>query len=380
MEAYRSIFKKQWAPLTAGILIGFINTLMFAFDSPWAVFTGLRNWGLHILEFLGAGDVAQRSPLEYTTSVMDIAFITGAFGAALMANQFGVRIPPLREAIKGFIGGVLMGIGANFARGCTIGGFYSSIAAMSVSGLCMMLGLFIGVIIGLKYLLWENRRAAGTGFKAGRSFGVPSFIQIPLGLLVLVAGLVGVPYYYDYLDYNELGVIFAFSAALGVISQRSRFCIVRSIRDPFMTGDGEMTKGLIIAFVVAIAGFAVIKFAEIREATVFINPSAGWPAIYGGVIFGVGMTIAGGCASGSLWRAGEGQVKLMLALLGFALSAAGGHLILNLVFNYSYIKRIFLPDVFDSWLVALGILFGIMLLWYLVVSWNERTEKLVILK
>ncbi|VAX16541.1 hypothetical protein MNBD_NITROSPINAE03-520, partial [hydrothermal vent metagenome] len=64
MEAYRSIFKKQWAPLTAGILIGFINTLMFAFDSPWAVFTGLRNWGLHLLEFLGAGDVAQRSPLE----------------------------------------------------------------------------------------------------------------------------------------------------------------------------------------------------------------------------------------------------------------------------------------------------------------------------
>ncbi|VAX24008.1 hypothetical protein MNBD_NITROSPINAE04-1702 [hydrothermal vent metagenome] len=380
MEAYRSIFKKQWAPLTAGILIGFINTLMFAFDSPWAVFTGLRNWGLHLLEFLGAGDVAQRSPLEYTTSVMDIAFLMGAFGAALMANQFGIRIPPLREALKGFIGGVLMGIGANFARGCTIGGFYSSIAAMSVSGLYMMLGLFIGVIIGLKYLLWENRRASKSGFKAGRSFGLPGIIQIPLGLLVLVAALVIIPYYYDYDDLNELAVIFAFSAALGVINQRSRFCIVRAIRDPFMTGDGEMTKGLILALVVAITGFTVIKFAEIREAMVFINSSAGWPAILGGIIFGIGMTIAGGCASGSLWRAGEGQVKLMLAVLGFALSAAGGHLILNLVFDYSYVKRIFLPDVFDSWLVALGILFGIMFIWYLVTSWNEKTEKLVILK
>ncbi|VAX25246.1 hypothetical protein MNBD_NITROSPINAE03-1941, partial [hydrothermal vent metagenome] len=72
--------------------------------------------------------------------------------------------------------------------------------------------------------------------------------------------------------------------------------------------------------------------------------------------------------------------KLMLAVLGFALAAAGGHLILNLVFDYSYVKRIFLPDVFDSWLVALGILFGIMFIWYLVTSWNEKTEKLVILK
>lgn len=379
MEAYRSIFRQQWAPLTAGILIGFINTIMFAFDSPWAIFTGLRNWGLHILEFLGAGDVAQRSPLEYTTSVMNIAFIAGALGASLMAKEFGLRIPPLREALKGFIGGVLMGIGANFARGCTIGGFYSSIASMSVSGLCMMLGLFIGVIIGLKYLLWETRRA-GASFTAGRSFGLPGVVQIPLGFLVLLAAMVGIPYYYDYQDFNELGVIFALAAAIGVINQRSRFCIVRAIRDPFMTGDGEMSKGVIMALVVAISGFAIIKFAEIQEVTAFINPSAGWPAIIGGIIFGVGMTLAGGCASGSMWRAGEGQVKLILSLLGFALSAAGAHLILNLVFEYSYINRIFLPDVWDSWLLALGALFGLMFVWYLVVLWNERTEKLVILK
>jgi hypothetical protein len=100
----------------------------------------------------------------------------------------------------------------------------------------------------------------------------------------------------------------------------------------------------------------------------------------GGVIFGLGMTLAGGCASGSLWRAGEGQIKLIIALVGFALSAAGSHLMLGLVFEWSYVNRVFLPDAFDSWLLALAFLFGLMFVWYLVVAWNERTEKLVILK
>jgi len=32
-------------------------------------------------------------------------------------------------------------------------------------------------------------------------------------------------------------------------------------------------------------------------------------ALLGGSLFGAGMVIAGGCGAGSIWRAGEGQVK-----------------------------------------------------------------------
>ena len=377
MDTYKSAFREAWSPLTAGALVGFINTMMFAYESPWTVFTGLRNWGLHILEFLGIGDVAQISPFEHQSSVMDIGFLLGAFGAALAAREFAIRIPPLREAIKGIIGGALMGIGANLSRGCTIGGFYSSIASMSVSGLWMMVGLFVGVVIGLKYLVWEKKGGGGAS-GGGYMLQVPPVVQVPAGFIVIAAGMIGIPYYYNHLEFEGLAVLFGFTAALGIINQRARFCVVRAIRDPFMTGDGEMTRGVIMAFAVAITGFAILKHAEIREVMDHINPSAGWPALVGGILFGIGMTLAGGCASGSLWRAGEGHVKLMLAVLSFAIFAAGTHLFLQLVVEYSYHHRVFLPDVTGNWALAVLILFGVLALWHFVISWNEKTEKLVI--
>ncbi len=379
MKTWQELFREQWTPITGGVMIAFFNTMMFAYDSPWAVYTGVRNWGLHLLEFLGVGDVASVSPLQHTSSVMNLGFLLGAFAAALLAGQFALRIPPLREAIKGLIGGALMGIGANFARGCTIGGFYSSVASMSVSGLLMLVGLFIGVIIGLKYLLWEKRGKSGPG-KSGSVIAVPKLVQAPIGLIALGVGAIYIPYSYDLADYNELGVIFALALALGIINQRSRFCVVRSLRDPFMLGDGEMTKGLITSLVVVVIGFAVIKFLEIRDPLMGVGSTVGWPAIVGGIIFGLGMTIAGGCASGSLWRTGEGQVKLMLSLFSFAIFSGGTYVVLNIVFGFSYVNRKFLPDELDGYLPSLLLLGAIFLIWYIIVSWNERTEKLVILK
>ena len=381
MEIWKSLFKNQWSPFIGALLIGFLNTMMFAFESPWSVFAGLRNWGLHLLECIpNFPDVAQISPLEHNSSVMDMAFLAGAFGSALLAKEFSIRIPPFKEAMKGIIGGILMGIGANFARGCTIGGFYSSISALSISGLCMMVGLFFGTIVGLKYLIWDMGRPEKKPAKSGKAFYPPPLLQICSGTFVIIAGLILIPYYYDYLDLNILGVIFCIAAILGIVNQRSRFCFVRAFREPFMTGDGEMTKAAVVAFLVCVSGFSLLKFSEIKDLTAHIAPSAGFPAIIGGFVFGIGMTLAGGCASGSLWRAGEGHVKLWLAVLAFCLSAAGTHVILQVVFEYSYFKRVFLPDIFNSWLLSLLVVFGIMYFWYWMASWNERTEKLVMLK
>ncbi len=381
MEIWKSLFKNQWSPFIGALLIGFLNTMMFAFESPWSVFAGLRNWGLHLLECIpNFPDVAQISPLEHNSSVMDMAFLAGAFGSALLAKEFSIRIPPFKEAMKGIIGGILMGIGANFARGCTIGGFYSSISALSISGLCMMVGLFFGTIVGLKYLIWDMGRPEKKPAKSGKAFYPPPLLQICSGTFVIIAGLILIPYYYDYLDLNILGVIFCIAAILGIVNQRSRFCFVRAFREPFMTGDGEMTKAAVVAFLVCVSGFSLLKFSEIKDLTAHIAPSAGFPAIIGGFVFGIGMTLAGGCASGSLWRAGEGHVKLWLAVLAFCLSAAGTHVILQIVFEYSYFKRVFLPDIFNSWLLSLLVVFGIMYFWYWMASWNERTEKLVMLK
>ena len=71
------------------------------------------------------------------------------------------------------------------------------------------------------------------------------------------------------------------------------------------------------------------------------NAAAGGPALLpvaqlvGGLAFGAGMALAGGCVTGMLWKAGGGSVALGVAIAGFAIGEllirdAGGDVIATL--------------------------------------------------
>ena len=101
-------------------------------------------------------------------------------------------------------------------------------------------------------------------------------------------------------------------------------------------------------------------------------------ALIGGIIFGLGMTVAGGCAVGTLWRTGEGQVKLWFSALGFLLIAPLSKKFIVPGFSSALPewaqRKVFLPDSLGYWGAVLLFLV-IILLWYLFVKWNERTGK-----
>ena len=85
--------------------------------------------------------------------------------------------------------------------------------------------------------------------------------------------------------------------------------LVRAFREPFMTGDAEHTRAAALALVISTLGFAILKFTDLKDKGEWVLPAAGAGALLGGLIFGIGMVLAGGCGSGSIWRVGEGQVK-----------------------------------------------------------------------
>src|SRR5262249_52743139 len=139
----------------------------------------------------------------------------------------------------------------------------------------------------------------------------------------IVVGLLAVALIlYTRAGYGPQGVFLLFGAAFGVVFQRSRFCLVRAFRGPFMTGDAAHTRAAALALAVATLGFAILKFTDLKDKGEWVFPAAGLGSLAGGLAFGVGMTIAGGCGAGSLWRAGEGQVKLWAAVACFALGAS----------------------------------------------------------
>src|SRR5690625_4166790 len=109
-------------------------------------------------------------------------------------------------------------------------------------------------------------------------------------------------------------------ALLGFVMQRGRFCLTGGFRDMYISKDNRIFYALLIAIAVQSVGvFTLILFGVID----FSAGSFSWLAvIIGSFIFGVGIIFAGGCATGTWYRAGEGLLGSWVALFGYMFMSA----------------------------------------------------------
>jgi len=378
-EFYRIVFKENYSPIVGGILLAILVILLEMWYRPWGIVGGLRNWGEWLLFGISFLEEAPPHPLWFSSSVLNIGLLLGAFISACLAQEFGIRIPPKLEIVKAVVAGILMGVGSALARGCNIGGFFMPIANLSASGIAMMLGLMIGVFIGVKYLLWEIERFPSHG---GREISLKKISPL-LGIVALIVLLWGTYAYFTSENENGalLGGCLVLTAGIGFVMHRTRFCIVNAFREPFLSGEGTMAKGVALSLFISMLGIMFIKMAGIREPMTYVEPAFFIGSLVGGIIFGAAMTVAGGCGSGSLWRTAEGQVKLWIVVIFFALSNA----ILRYYMDYVWEvwdkgilgNAVYLPEIF-GYAGTFLILSFVIFLWYLFVDWNEKTEKFVI--
>jgi hypothetical protein len=323
-------------------------------------------------------------------SVIGICFIIGAFISACLGKDFALRIPPYREMVKAVLAGLFMGIGATLAGGCNIGGFYNAIGNLAANGFTMWIGLVAGVILGLKLLYMEMEYITwGDGGSA--TIELPTPLIYLLGVIA-TAGLIW--WSYTYAGNSEDGYLVSLSgiiliaAALGYAMQRGRWCMVQGFREPHMTGNSTLAKSVALSILIVAIGAAVLKYSvpmradgiAVLNPEYYVRGTFGWGGIVGGFIFGLGAMLAGGCGTGTLWRVGEGQVKLMLVVPFFALSNS----IMTAWFRDKNFEQdgvlgsyVYLPDVmgYGGTLLFIAAIMGI---WYLVVTWNEDTNKLIL--
>lgn len=216
-----------------------------------------------------------------------------------------------------------------------------------------------------------------------------------MGAILLVLGILVWATTWLYSGVEALGaraLIVLAGFAIGFIMHRSRLCFARAFREPFVTGEGEMTKAVILALAVGLPLAALLFEKKIIDPYVAI-PATFWiGSLVGGVIFGVGMIFAGGCASGSLWRMGEGHFKLWVSMFFFAWMGSTASAIfkkLNLTaIDETSIElyerttlgyQAYMPDMFHGWGVTLLISAALLLLWYALVRYNESTEKFTLM-
>ena len=109
-------------------------------------------------------------------------------------------------------------------------------------------------------------------------------------------------------------------AVLGYVLQRSRFCVTGAFRDLYLTRSTRYFTPFLLAIAIQAVGVAALAgVGVIAPEPASFAPLA---VIGGGLIFGVGIIMAGGCATGTYYRAGEGLIGSWVALIFYALFAA----------------------------------------------------------
>lgn len=102
----------------------------------------------------------------------------------------------------------------------------------------------------------------------------------------------------------------------GFFLHKGDLCGASAFSEVLLMKDWRKTWGLWVCIVTGMACFAVLDLL----GWVTLSPKPFLWALYlaGGVLFGVGMVLTGGCISGTLYKAGAGHINSIAALLGIA--------------------------------------------------------------
>ncbi|WP_058234617.1 YeeE/YedE family protein [Devriesea agamarum] len=154
----RIFFETPWGPFGAAVIIGILATLAW----PLSAATG-RNSGLGIttpsadlVAFFTTGDF---SKIDWGVLLV-LGILVGAFIAAKGSGEFRLRVPDAPTLLRALTGGALMGVGAAWAGGCTIGNAMVQTALFSYQGWAALLAMIAGTGLATYLLLIRPRAAA----------------------------------------------------------------------------------------------------------------------------------------------------------------------------------------------------------------------------
>jgi uncharacterized membrane protein YedE/YeeE len=117
---------------------------------------------------------------------------------------------------------------------------------------------------------------------------------------------------------------FALALVFGAVANRANFCTMGAVSDIVNMGHWGRMRMWLLAIAVAVAGANLLYFLDLVDLskTIYQRPTLNWLSLaLGGVLFGAGMSLAGGCANKNLIRVGGGSVRSLVVLTFVAISA-----------------------------------------------------------
>jgi uncharacterized membrane protein YedE/YeeE len=256
------------------------------------------------------------TPLTRIDGMMIIGMFGGCFAAALWANNIKLRLPRSRiRIIQAVAGGIIAGFGARLAMGCNLAAFFTGIPQFSLHAWFFAIATAIGTWFGARFTLLplfripvriqkvsaaspltQKPAQARRRFRAGM---LVFFAMIAWGLLTA-------------LNQPKLGLAMLFGVGFGLLIERAQICFTSAFRDMWITGRTYMAKAII--FGMAASAIGIFSYVQLG-----MEPKIMWAgpnAVIGGLLFGFGIVLAGGCETGWMYRAVEGQVHYWWVGLG----------------------------------------------------------------
>ncbi len=154
------------------------------------------------------------------------------------------------------------------------------------------------------------------------------------------------------IHHQILTAVFVVAIVMGGVANKTNFCTMGAVSDWVNMGDAGRLRAWLLAMAVAMLGVAALAgtgLASIGNSTFppYRTPNFAWLRyLLGGLMFGVGMTLASGCGNKTLVRVGGGNLKSLVVL---AIASACAYLML---------WTDFYGTVFNSWIAATTIDLG----------------------
>lgn len=161
------------------------------------------------------------------------------------------------------------------------------------------------------------------------------------------------------LDLYSQSLLWAFglSIVFGAIANKANFCTMGAVSDWINIGDHNRMRSWLLAIATAIIGVGILEFSGNIDLSLTTSNETSNPPyrsanfiwlrhLVGGLMFGVGMTLASGCGNKNLVRLGEGNMKSLVVLAIMGVSAWW-----MLFSNFSYL-------VFLQWMLPVSIDFS----------------------
>lgn len=304
--------------LISGGAVGLIAVLLVLLGNP-------ANMGFCVACFIrdtaGAVKLHTAAVVQYVRPEI-VGIIIGSLCISLFKKEFQPR-GGSSPVIRFFLGFGVM-VGALVFLGCPLR-MALRIAGGDLNAVVGIVGFAVGILGGV-FLL-------NKGFSLGRS---PRQTKaegagISVAAAALLIAVIAIP---SLFAFSEKGpgsmhapVIAALAAGLivGILAQRTRFCMMGGFRDVFLFGDWNLLSGFIALIVVALIGNVVTGKFNLGFAGQPIAHTDGVWNFLGMAAVGLGSAMLGGCPLRQLVLAGEGSSDSAVAVLGMLVGAAFCH-------------------------------------------------------